>query len=182
MHLHRSQRCLDLKNPLNKGRVGAAIVGLLGVVMVVVMFQTGRRGNPNPHPVAFIGEGDVQQVVLKQNDFSQFVATGRINDRRVDFLVDTGSVDVAMPYRVAERLELQLTPGHVSKTGNGNVQSWTAWLDRVDIGGLVVSGVKATVLPNMQGDQALLGMAYLRHLEVVLAGGEMTLRPYTQRP
>jgi aspartyl protease family protein len=30
----------------------------------------------------------------------------------------------------------------------------------------------------MQGDQVLLGMAYLRHMELMLRGGEMTLRPY----
>ncbi|WP_419467474.1 hypothetical protein [Allochromatium tepidum] len=48
----------------------------------------------------------------------------------------------------------------------------------VDVGGLVAHQVKATVLPNMAGEQVLLGMAYLKHIEVWLAGGQMRLRPY----
>ncbi|WP_232424090.1 retropepsin-like aspartic protease family protein [Imhoffiella purpurea] len=163
---------------MNTRKLGLIALASLGALMVAVVLSSGGRGNPNPRPVAYLGEGGVPEVVLEQNDFSQYVATGRINGKKVEFLVDTGSVDVAMPYRIAERLGLQMTPGHVSKTGNGNVQSWVAWLDSVDIGGLAVDRVRATVLPNMQGDQALLGMAYLKHLEVMLSGGRMTLRPY----
>lgn len=151
---------------------------LLGAAIVVTLSQTGRRGNPNPRPVAYLGVDGVPQVVLKQNQLDQYVVTGRINGQAVEFLVDTGAADVAMPHGVAQRLGLTLSPGPVSKTGNGNVRGWTAWLDSVDVGGLVAHQVKATVLPNMAGDQVLLGMAYLKHMEVLLAGGEMRLRPY----
>lgn len=161
-----------------KKNFGLVSFSVLCLVAILVVTQSGRRGNPNPHPVAYLGPGGVPQVVLKQNELSQYVATGRINGEEVELLVDTGSADVALPYRVAQGLKLRLSPGGVSKTGNGNVRGWSAWLDSVDVGGLRASQVKATVLPNMAGDQVLLGMAYLRHMEVVLAGGEMTLRPY----
>ncbi|WP_242470914.1 retropepsin-like aspartic protease family protein [Thiocystis violacea] len=157
---------------------GILLFTLLGVAIVLTLSQTGTRGNPNPRPVAYPGTAGVPQVVLKENQLSQYVTTGRINGEKVEFLVDTGAADIAMPYRVAQRLGLQLNPGGISKTGNGNVQSWSARLDRVDIGGLVAEQVSATVLPHMVGDQVLLGMAYLRHMEMVLAGGRMTLRPY----
>lgn len=157
---------------------GLIILSVFGVAIAVALAQTGTRGNPNPNPVAYLGESGIPQVVLEQNQVNQYVTTGRINGDRVEFLIDTGSVDVAMPYSVAQSLGLQLTQGGVSKTGNGNVRSWSAWLDSVDVGGLVASQVKATVLPNMHGDQVLLGMSYLKHMEVVLAGGRMTLRPY----
>ena len=155
-----------------------ALITLLGLAIVFVLGQTGRRGNPNPRPVAYLGSDGVPEVVLKQNQLDQYVVTGRINGERIEFLVDTGSADVALPYGVAQQLGLRLHPGAVSKTGNGNVHSWTAWLDSVDVGGVVAHQVKATVLPNMAGEQVLLGMAYLKHMEVWLAGGQMRLRPY----
>ena len=114
-----------------------ALITLLGLAIVFVLGQTGRRGNPNPRPVAYLGSDGVPEVVLKQNQLDQYVVTGRINDERIEFLVDTGSADVALPYGVAQQLGLRLHPGAVSKTGNGNVHSWTTWLDRVDVGGLV---------------------------------------------
>lgn len=139
---------------------------------------SARRDNPNPSPVAYLGAGDLPQVVLKENQVNQYVVTGRINGVAVDFLIDTGAVDVAMPYGVAQTLGLTLRPGGISKTGNGDVRTWVARLESVDVGGLTVYGLSATVLPNMQGDQILLGMAYLRQMELSLRGGEMTLRPY----
>lgn len=158
-----------------------AALATLSLALLLVMSLTGRRGNPNTHPVAYLGSDNIPQVVLKQNQVSQYVTNGRINGEEVEFLVDTGSVDVAMPLRVAQRLKLPLAPGSLSKTGNGNVQSWSASLDSVEVGGLAANQVKATVLPNMQGEQVLLGMAYLKHMEVTLAGGELTLRPYVSR-
>ncbi|NEV63310.1 retropepsin-like aspartic protease family protein [Thiorhodococcus minor] len=156
---------------------GLLVLTVVGLGVAWALAQTGTRGNPNPHPVAYLGPAGTPEVVLEENQVNQYVTTGRINGARVEMLVDTGSVDVAMPYRVAQALDLKLTPGGISKTGNGNVRSWSAWLDRVDVGGLVAERVKATVLPNMHGDQVLLGMSYLRLMEVVLSDGRLTLRP-----
>ncbi|NCA70393.1 MAG: TIGR02281 family clan AA aspartic protease [Sphingobacteriia bacterium] len=155
------------------------LVGFLSVTLVLIPLayeQSARRHNPNPNPVAYLGTAGVHQVVLRENQVNQYVVTGRINGTPVEFLVDTGAVDIAMPYMLAQSLGLTLQTGGISKTGNGDVRTWTASLDSVDIGGLVVSGLSATVLPNMQGDQALLGMAYLRYMELILRDGEMTLR------
>jgi aspartyl protease family protein len=153
---------------------------LLASVLVILLARdlAARRENPNPSPVAYLGAGDVPEVVLKENQVSQYVTTGRINGTPIEFLIDTGAVDVAMPYTVAQTLGLTLQPGGVSKTGNGDVRTWVARLGSVDVGGLVAYDLSATILPNMQGDQVLLGMAYLRRMELVLRGGEMTLRPY----
>jgi aspartyl protease family protein len=152
---------------------------LVSVLLILLVRDlTARRDNPNPSPVAYLGSSGIPQVVLKENQVSQYVTTGRINGTPIEFLVDTGAVDVAMPFMIAQTLGLKLQPGGISKTGNGDVRTWVARLDSVDVGGLVAYDLSATVLPNMQGDQVLLGMAYLRHMELVLRGGEMILRPY----
>ncbi len=156
------------------------LIFFLGALLFILMVssQIGRRQNPNPHPVAFLAADGIPQVVLEHNQLDQYVTTGRINGEAIQFLVDTGSADVAMPFMVAQRLNLRLRPGGLSKTGNGTIASWTTRLDSVDVGGLTVRNVKATVLPNMQGDEVLLGMSYLKHMEVVLGGGRLALRPY----
>jgi aspartyl protease family protein len=160
-----------------KLRVPAFVLVSL-LLILIVRDITARRDNPNPSPVAYLGTDSVPQVVLKENQVNQYVVTGRINGTSVEFLVDTGAADVAMPYTVSQTLGLTLRPGGISKTGNGDVRTWVARLESVDVGGLVAYDLSATVLPNMQGDQVLLGMAYLRHMELMLRGGEMTLRPY----
>lgn len=169
---------MNLKQSWRSWRLARALLILLiGLGIVFALSQSGRRGNPNPRPVAYLGQDGVPEVVLKQNQLDQYVVTGRINGERIELLVDTGAADVALPYGVAQQLGLKLYPGAVIKTGNGNVRSWTAWLESVDVGGLVAHQVKATVLPNMAGEQALLGMSYLKHIDVWFAAGQMRLRP-----
>ena len=163
-----------------KQYIAVSLLMLVGILLLTMVSLTGRSANPNPNPAFAPDASGIPRVVLKQNHVNQYVANGRINGQPVEFLVDTGAVDVAMPYGVALRLNLQLRSGGLSKTGNGNIQSWSAQLDSVDVGGLVASRVKATVLPNLQGEQVLLGMSYLRHMELVLAGGELTLRPFVK--
>lgn len=167
--------------PLKQRLTFYVLLGLGTILAVLVGRSVLRVENPNPTPVATIGTTGLVEVVLTQNDANQYVTTGRINGEPVQFLVDTGSSEVAMSYQLARRLGLQLRSGGLNITGNGTVQSWSAVLESVDIGGLVAHQVKATVLPNMQGDEALLGMAYLEHLELHLAGGRMTLRPFVSR-
>lgn len=160
----------------NPRRIG--VVSFLGAsVLVVAVFGHREQGdNVNPHPVMQPGPNGASQVVLKANRVHQYVANGRINGEPVEFLIDTGAADVVVPYQVAQRLNLRLSSGGLNVTGNGSVQGWTSTLNSVDIGGLTARSVRATVLPNMLGDQILLGMAYLKEIELSLARGEMTLR------
>jgi aspartyl protease family protein len=153
---------------------------VVGIVLLVTLFNgiIERQTNPNPDPVAMAGQAGVPQVVLRRNRAGHFVAGGRINGEPVVFLVDTGATDVALPIGLARRLGLPLRPGGLSQTANGTVQTWSTRLDSVDLGGLVARGVRASVLPNMPGDEILLGMSYLKHLEMIQRGDTLTLRPH----
>lgn len=159
--------------------LGAWVVGL---VLLAMFFNglIGRQENPNPSPVAVLSGGSVPEVRLERNRAGHYVAGGRINGRPVRFLVDTGATEVALPLAMAERLGLSLRPGGMSKTANGMVQTWTTRLDSLDLGGLVARNVRATVLPNMPGDEVLLGMSYLKHLEMIQRDGVLTLRPHSE--
>lgn len=163
-------------------RTHAPKVLLLGAVLslvAVVAVQLLDRANPNPRPVAYLGAGGIPQVMLQSNSVDQYVTAGSINGLPVRFLIDTGAADVAMSQRMAQQLNLTLKSGGLSKTGNGVIASWSARLDQVEVGGLAVHDVRATVLPNLGGQEVLLGMAYLKHFDVRLADGRLWLRPLT---
>lgn len=158
--------------------IGAWVAGLA----LAALFFNGvveRRNNPNPDPVAQTGRSGVPQVVLRRNRAGHYVASGRINGEPVVFLVDTGATDVALPLALARRLGLSLSPGGIGRTANGTVQTWTTRLDSVDLGGLVARNVRASVLPNMPGEEILLGMSYLKRLELIQRGETLTLRPHS---
>jgi aspartyl protease family protein len=165
-------------------RIGRAmLVGawVLGIALAVFYFDgvIDRQTNPNPDPVAQPGQDGGPEVVLRRNRAGHYVAGGRINGEPVVFLVDTGATDVALPLPVARRLGLRLRPGGMSQTANGMVETWTTRLDTLDLGGLVAHNVRASVLPNMPGDEILLGMSYLKRLELLQRGDTLTLRPHS---
>jgi aspartyl protease family protein len=167
-------------------RIGRAMVfaaWVVGLALLVMLFNgiIERQANPNPDPVAETTQSGVPQVVLRRNRAGHYVAGGRINGEPVRFMVDTGATDVALPLSVARGLGLPLRPGGMSITANGRTETWSTRLDSVDIGGLVLRNVRASVLPNMPGDEVLLGMSYLKHLELTQRGDTLTLRPHLAR-
>jgi aspartyl protease family protein len=166
--------------PSKVGRAMLFAAWIVGLVLLAMFFDgviTGRD-NPNPDPIALQSGSGVPEVRLERNRAGHYVAGGRINGAPVRFLIDTGATDVALPLSLAERLSLPLGPGGMSKTANGMVRTWTTRLDTVDLGGLVAHNVRATVLPNMPGEEVLLGMSYLKHLELIQRSGVLTLRPH----
>ncbi|MBK1643547.1 TIGR02281 family clan AA aspartic protease [Thiocapsa imhoffii] len=165
--------------PSKVGRVMLFGAWLTGLALLAMFFNEliERRENPNPSPVMVSDQG-IPEVRLERNRAGHYVTTGAINGVSVRFLVDTGATDVALPLALAQRLSLPLRPGGMSKTANGMVRTWRTQLDSVDVGGLVGRNVRATVLPNMPGNEVLLGMSYLKHLEMVQRGRVLTLRPH----
>ncbi|MBK1718723.1 retropepsin-like aspartic protease family protein [Thiocystis violacea] len=162
-------------------RIGRAMLfgaWIAGLALLVMFFDDWleRQHNPNPNPIATQAAGNVQELVLRRNRAGHYVATGAINGEPVRFLVDTGATNVALPLSLARRLGLRLGPGGTSLTANGEVRTWSTRLERVDLGGLVAHGVRASVLPNMPGEDVLLGMSYLKHLELIQRGDTLTLR------
>jgi aspartyl protease family protein len=150
----------------------------VGLIILAVFFQRllNDQENPNRHIELAQDARGRAQVVLEQNRAGHYVASGRINDEPVVFLVDTGSSEVALPLAVARRLNLRLGVPRIAKTANGNVRIWSTWLESVDLGGLKARGVQASVLPGMGGEEVLLGMSYLKRFELIQRGDTLTLR------
>jgi aspartyl protease family protein len=168
----------DLPSLLGKAMLIAAWI--VGLALLVLFFSNllEHQRNPNPNPALEINAAGLPQVVLQQNRMGHYVARGSINGKAVTFLLDTGATSVALPLQLARRLDLPMRPGGISKTANGLVQTWSTRLDNVDLGGLSATNVRAAVMPNMPGDEVLLGMSYLKRFEMIQRGDTLTLRVY----
>lgn len=165
--------------PSRFGRVMLFAAWVVALAILVLFFQRFISDQENPNrdiEVALDAQGRAQ-VVLQRNRAGHYVAGGRINGEPVTFLVDTGATDVALPLGIARRLDLTLGAERLGKTANGTVRMWSARLDSVELGGLTARRVRASVLPNMQGEEVLLGMSYLKRFELIQRGNTLTLRP-----
>jgi aspartyl protease family protein len=164
--------------PARLGRAMLFGAWISGLALLALFFHQWleRDNNPNPHPLTLQGADGVVEVVLQRNRAGHYVASGKINGEPVRFLVDTGATDVALSLDLARRLDLRLGPEGSSRTANGITRTWPTRLARVELGGLVAHGVRASVLPNMPGDEVLLGMSFLKPLELIQRGDTLTLR------
>jgi aspartyl protease family protein len=161
-------------------RLGRAMVvgaWVIGLALMVALFQgvLDRQRNPNPDPASSIA-GGAAEVVLLQNRAGHYVASGRLNGRPVTFLLDTGATEVAVSQALAEDLGLDRGPAVLTQTANGTVTAWRTRLQRVDLGAIRMRDVRAVVLPGLPRDEVLLGMSFLKRLELVQQGQRLTLR------
>ena len=120
----------------------------------------------------------MKEVVLKRNPNGHYLAGGEINGVRVTFLLDTGATDVAISEELAKRLDLRRGAVRLSRTANGTVRSWNTVLDDVKLGSIRLGNVRASILPTMHAGEVLLGMSFLKQLELVQRGNMLTLKQY----
>ena len=108
-----------------------------------------------------------RSFVVNKQERGRFKVEGRIDGRRMDFLVDTGATVIALRMQDAARLGIHPVPRDFTakvSTANGTVLAARTRLQAVDIGGLVVRDVDALVLPDEALGENLLGMSYLSRL------------------
>ena len=118
-----------------------------------------------------------QTVTIQRDQMLQYITTAQINGRQVEVLVDTGANLVAMNENHARRIGLNLeqaTPARV-ETASGIAKAWTLNLRSVNVGGIKVNNVPATVIEGEFPGHVLLGMTYLRHVKMEDNQGTLTL-------
>ncbi len=138
-----------------------------------------KQHNPNQQVLSATNTEGLPEVVLQQNRHGHYVATGSINGYSVDYLLDTGATNVAVPGRLAKIMNLKPGPEIEVHTANGIVIAKLTRLDRVDLGAISLKNVAATINPSMdEDDEILLGMSFLRKLEMIQRGETLILRQY----
>ncbi len=105
--------------------------------------------------------------MIQRDGRGHFAAAGRVDGRRLDFMVDTGASVIALRASDAASLGIHPVPREFTaevKTANGSVRAAPAQLSMVEIGGVTVRDVAALVLPDEALSENLLGMSFLSRL------------------
>ncbi len=116
-------------------------------------------------------------VSIMLNDAGQYRTTGSINGRPVTFLVDTGANIVAINSRMAATLGVDASKGRIMRatTASGVIESRQVTLNSVKVGGIQAKNVQAAVIQGDFPQEILLGMSFLRNVEIRENAGVMQL-------
>jgi len=162
---------------LGKGMTLAAWIIALGLLTLFFNNKLDNQRNPNQSVYSRIDDAGRPEVILKRNRFGHYVTTGTVNGHTVEFMLDTGASDVAIPAELAQKLGLERGAPVQYQTANGVVTAYRTKLDSVAIGPMVIRNVPASINPGMRDMEILLGMSVLKHVEFTQRGDTLILRP-----
>jgi len=120
--------------------------------------------------------GGNQSAVLPADIRGHFVTTGSINGTSARMVVDTGATMVSMGKDEAKRLGISYLNGErgAVSTANGVVPAYRVTLNSVKVGGITLNQVEGLVQDSSM-PFVLLGMSFLKRLEIKQDGTNMTL-------
>jgi aspartyl protease family protein len=154
---------------------------LAGWTLLLVLLAVFARGflaleeNPNRAATAVDAGNGQLEVVLRRNRSGHYVAPGSINGVPVSFLLDTGATLVAVDEKLGARLGLERGASWSVQTANGVVRGWRTLITSLNVAGIEQHGVPAILLPAL-GEQVLLGMSFLKRVELVQRDDTLRLR------
>ncbi len=146
---------------------------LLGAMFWFFFDWSERESHPNRNMKATASA----EIVLQRSRDGHYYADGEINGRRVKFMLDTGATQIALPRSLAGELGVKLGPTIVLQTAAGPATGYATRLASVRVGAIEISDLGAVVSEGMREPTVLLGMNFLRRLEMIQRGDQLTLRP-----
>ena len=147
-----------------------AVIGLI-VGLTALYDALTQRGNGI---IQSVNEDGRVMVVLQRERNGHYRAEGKINGLPLVFLIDTGATDVAIAERTARTMGLKFGPRIKIMTAAGPALAWATRLERVSLGKLELNNVRATITPGL-GDEALLGMSFLKHFSLRQEGEKLII-------
>ena len=144
------------------------------MIMVYFLFENILENdyNPNQHVQMSVPN----EVSLQRNRYGHYVAQGKINNRSVTFLLDTGATDISIPSKIAKKLKLKAGQERRYQAANGIIVGNLTTLNSVSIGNIKLNNVRASINPAMDNDEILLGMSFLKFIEFTQRGDTLILR------
>ena len=165
-------------------RAGMTMMGVAWILFLLILlggfdYLISKRNNPNQNIVTnehYLASGLQKEIILQRNTYGHYVTSGTINDYDVVFLLDTGATDIAVPESLANEIGLIKKQRIVVRTANGNARAYRTRIASVGIGDIKLYDLNATILTNMPGKEILLGMNFLKHLEIIQKGKTLTIK------
>lgn len=166
----------DVSKRFGLGMVIAMWLIALGLATAYFNSWYEQQHNPNQAVNQRQLDNGGTEVVLKRNRQGHYVTNGLINGQSVIFMLDTGASDISIPANIAKRLNLKRGRQLVYQTANGPATGYATRLDSVAIGNIELINIRASINPNVDDNEILLGMSFLKHLEFSQRGDQLTLR------
>lgn len=167
---------LDNNNTESQSRqLGAAflVVGWIAVIALITVLINGTLFSTK---AASISETDAgKQITIQRDRDSHFRIKGSINGIAVTFLIDTGATSVAIPSTVAEQAKLTKKTMMTTETAGGETIGYLTRIEKINIGGVEIQNISAVIIPELDRDQALLGMNVLQKFSITQTKDTMIL-------
>ncbi len=160
---------------IGKGMIIIAWVLIFAMLIWFFDVLENNKRNPNQNVSTQVLSNGEKEVILQSGSYGHYIATGKINNTEVTFLVDTGASHVSIPERIAKKVGLQKGAEMFVSTANGTIAVYLTTLDEVSIGEIKLYDIKADINPHMDGDEILLGMSFLRNLSILHRDDQLTI-------
>ncbi len=164
----------------NNSKIGQGMIFLAWLIFLALLTfgfnnYLEQQNNPNQN-ISTRWNKNVAEVRLSQNRYGHYLANGQINQIPVTFLLDTGATLISIPESIAQRIHLKKGFPTQSRTANGTITVYNTRLNSVKIGAIELNNIRATINPHMEGDEILLGMSFMKHMEITQKGKKLMLR------
>ena len=157
-----------------ESRIGRRMIWLAALGLLGGLYALFSMLDQNGGTVISVDAGGAAMIVLEQDRNGHYQVEGQINKQPVEFLVDTGATDVAVPESMARALGLDFGPRVKVMTAAGPSQAWMTRLNEVSIGGIRRRNVRATITSG-EFNEVLLGMSFLRHYSLRQQDGKLVI-------
>jgi len=130
-----------------------------------------------------IGQATVAETLLHADQRGHFVTPAYFNGVPLTAVIDTGASYVSLSAEHAQRLGIDFRRGQrvTEQTANGPVVSYMVLLASVQVGEVVLTNVPTTIQEGGGLPVALIGMSFLKQVEMRRSGNTLTLsRPHLQ--
>ncbi|PCK08316.1 MAG: TIGR02281 family clan AA aspartic protease [Alteromonadaceae bacterium] len=170
MHVLKVGKASNSGIKLLKADTRQAVVEIDGVVSTLYLTrQVG--GSPYKAP-------ERKMVRIARGRGGHFLTAGRINNRSVTFMVDTGATSIAMNTPTAKSLGLDITEGRTMNvnTASGTAKARRVMLRSVAVGSLEIANVEAVIVEGDYPIDILLGNTYLSKVDMKVENGILVLQ------
>ena len=160
-----------------RSREGVKLVALRDEIATVEVDGRRETLRLGEHAIHVKGWQEAVRLQLQADSQGHFVSRGRINGIEVNLLVDTGATFVSLGRSDAKRIGLDYTKGErgLTATANGTVPVWRMRLDTVELGGMTLHNVDASVHES-ELPLVLLGMSFLNRTQWQRDGDKLILQ------
>jgi len=151
-------------------------IGLIALLSLFFYNWERSEFNPNQSIDSKLNLRGQTELVLTANRHNQYIANGFINNTAVVFLLDTGANDVSIPAHIAKKIGLKRGRPLRFETANGTATGYRTVIEKIKLGDIELKNIPASINPNVKFDEVLLGMSFLKHIELVQKDRTLTLR------